>query len=387
MAPEALDRVEQRRLLAADVRAGADTQVDVEALPGPGDVVTEQAGNPRPVDGGAQAVGGHRVFAADVEPSLFGADGGAGDRHGLDQRERIALHDNPVLEGPGLGLVGVAHQVAGSPLLVGHATPLDARREGCTATTGEAGGGHLLDNPVGAHGECSLERPVAAVGPVVVEAPGIDDAHPGEQPQVGRAHLGQADRGGGGATRDRHGHLVDTAGCNRDVVVAAALDQDGGAALALAEARAGLGVVAGCSQLVDQAEGSDRTAGNVVADVHHVGGLGGLVGEQVVEGRHAVGLGRWHLELPAGVVEAAGADPARGSLDGVKRGKQQVTALGRPCMSGIDEALALHDDHGAEVGDDLVDGDALFVGGFGIAEPQVRHRPGTPACRPGWPQP
>src|SRR6185503_9967376 len=40
----ALERVEERRLLAANVGAGADERVDVEVDPGAADVVAEEAG-------------------------------------------------------------------------------------------------------------------------------------------------------------------------------------------------------------------------------------------------------------------------------------------------------------------------------------------------------
>ena len=51
----------------------------------------------------------------------------AGDRHRLDHGERILLHQHAVLEGAGLGFVGVADDVVRPDRLAGHRVPLAAR--------------------------------------------------------------------------------------------------------------------------------------------------------------------------------------------------------------------------------------------------------------------
>ena len=181
LAPEPLERIEQRRLLATDVGTGPAAQRDVEATSRAGDVVAQEPCGPGLGDGMAQTVGGHRVLTPDVQPALLGPDGQAGHRHSLDEGERVTLHDNPVLKGSGLRLIGIAHQVAGTPLLVGHAAPLDAGREGSTAPTGQPGRGHLGNHLVRSHGQRGLQGPVAAVGPVVLEAGRIDDTDTGQE--------------------------------------------------------------------------------------------------------------------------------------------------------------------------------------------------------------
>ena len=70
---------------------------------------------------------GQRVLAADVEVGLRGADGEPLDRHRLDDRERVLLHEDAVLERAGLRLVGVADDVvgwAGWPATAAHLRPV-----------------------------------------------------------------------------------------------------------------------------------------------------------------------------------------------------------------------------------------------------------------------
>jgi hypothetical protein len=78
-------------------------------------------------------------------------------------------------------------------------------------------------------------------------------------------------------------------------------------------------VLAGSSQFVDQVHRPNTATGDVVADMN--GGIGHRFGvaEQVVEGRHPIGLSRWNLKHPAYVVEASGADPTDSPLEGVQR--------------------------------------------------------------------
>ena len=91
LAALALDRLEQRRLLAAHVRARTDAQLDLEAV----------AVRRRRVDRVLHAHVRERVLGADVDVALLRARREAGDRERLDERERVALHQHAVLERPG----------------------------------------------------------------------------------------------------------------------------------------------------------------------------------------------------------------------------------------------------------------------------------------------
>ena len=189
LAALALDRLEERRLLAADVGAGAAPELDVEGEARAQDVVTEEAGFAGAVDGVGHARLGLGVLAADVEVALRCAGREGGDRHRLDRRERVALEQDAVLERARLGFVGVAHEVVGLGRLGGDGGPLATGRERRAATARSACDvGDLRDDALGAELERAGEGRVAAVGAVVVERRRVDDADPRQQarPLVGR---------------------------------------------------------------------------------------------------------------------------------------------------------------------------------------------------------
>ena len=52
-----------------------------------------------------------RIFGADIDVALGGADRDAGNRHAFDQHEGIAFHDHAVGEGAAVALVGIADDV------------------------------------------------------------------------------------------------------------------------------------------------------------------------------------------------------------------------------------------------------------------------------------
>ena len=75
----ALERVEQRRLLAADVGAGAAVDDQLEVAARPQDVFAEVAGLVGFGDRGVEDVGLRVVLAADEDEGVAGASGGAGE--------------------------------------------------------------------------------------------------------------------------------------------------------------------------------------------------------------------------------------------------------------------------------------------------------------------
>jgi len=60
-----------------------------------------------------------------------------GDGHCLDDGERIAVEQLPILEGSGLGFVGVADQIVRPRGLLGDGIPLSSRGERGAAATHE----------------------------------------------------------------------------------------------------------------------------------------------------------------------------------------------------------------------------------------------------------
>ncbi len=83
LAAVALDGGHQRGLLAADEGAGAQAELDVEVEAGAEDILAQQAVFPGLLDGDLQALDRDGVLGADIDIALVGADGIAGDGHGL----------------------------------------------------------------------------------------------------------------------------------------------------------------------------------------------------------------------------------------------------------------------------------------------------------------
>ena len=141
-----LDRVEQRGLLTADVRARALAHLDVEANAAPEDVVAEVAGGSCGLDRVGDPLPGDRVLAAQVEVPALAPGREARDRHRLDERERIVLDHHPVFERARLALVGVGDEVVRRRCVRRNRLPLAAGRERGAATTDEPAARDLVDD-------------------------------------------------------------------------------------------------------------------------------------------------------------------------------------------------------------------------------------------------
>ena len=74
LAPLALDRVDQRRLLAADERPGAEPDLQIEIEARAQDVLAQQAVLAAQADRVLDPLDGQRVLGADVDVALMGAD-------------------------------------------------------------------------------------------------------------------------------------------------------------------------------------------------------------------------------------------------------------------------------------------------------------------------
>ena len=107
----ALERVEQRGLLAADVGARAAVHDEAEVEARAEDVLPEVAGLVGLGQRGVEDVGLLLVLAADVDERAGRAGREGGDDDALDERVRRLRDELAVLERAGLGLVRVAHEV------------------------------------------------------------------------------------------------------------------------------------------------------------------------------------------------------------------------------------------------------------------------------------
>ena len=138
LAALAFQALEQRGLLAADIGAGAEPRLDVEGVAGAEHVGAQHAIGARLGDRGAERAEGVRIFGADIDVALGRADRERGDRHALDQEERVALHQHAVGESAAVALVGVADDVFLLRLDAGDRAPFDPGRKSRAAAPAQA---------------------------------------------------------------------------------------------------------------------------------------------------------------------------------------------------------------------------------------------------------
>ena len=146
-----LDRLDQRRLLAADVGAGAAVHPDVDVEPGAEGPLAQVPRGARLGDRLLEDARPAYELATDVDVGGARLDRVGGDRDPLEHHVRVVLDQLAVLERAGLGLVGVADQVAGAGVVPGHERPLAAGGEAGAAAAAQLGGEHLLGDRVRRH--------------------------------------------------------------------------------------------------------------------------------------------------------------------------------------------------------------------------------------------
>jgi hypothetical protein len=145
LGPAVLERVQQRRLLAADVAALAVHDLHVEGGAALADFA-EDAGRAglggRVLDGATSL----RVLLADVHVPAGRSDGVRGDRHRLEHAVRVVLEDEAVDVRAGVTFVGVAHDVLLVVASVVHGPPLAAGGERGATTPAQRRPLDLLDD-------------------------------------------------------------------------------------------------------------------------------------------------------------------------------------------------------------------------------------------------
>ena len=138
-AAPALDRFDHRRLLAADIGAGAAAQLDRRQR--------QRCGALQGVDLGGEHRAQPVVLVAQVDPDRVDAGGPGRDQHAFEEAVRVALQAPAVLEGAGLALVGVdRHQPRRR--LRAHDAPLARGRESGATEPAQPGAVQLGDQVV-----------------------------------------------------------------------------------------------------------------------------------------------------------------------------------------------------------------------------------------------
>lgn len=168
---------DERGFLAADERPGAFHKLDIELEAAAHDVVAEEAGLARLVDGAGEAVDGERILGAHIDDALGGAGDIAANQHAFEQRVGIAFDFIAVHVGAGIAFVGVAdHEfaVGGGPA---EELPFEAGEEAGAAAAAQLGGLDLLDDKLRIGVDQDLvEGLVTADGNVLFDIVGVNEA-------------------------------------------------------------------------------------------------------------------------------------------------------------------------------------------------------------------
>src|SRR5690606_22991729 len=144
----AFEALEQGRLLAADIGACAVVDIDIEIVA----VLVVLADQLRVIgliDRALQGLALADELAAHVDIGRPASHGETGHKAPLHPRVGIMAQYVAILAGSGLGLVGVDYEIAWAAVaLLAHEGPLQAGRETRPAAAAQAGGLHLVDDPV-----------------------------------------------------------------------------------------------------------------------------------------------------------------------------------------------------------------------------------------------
>jgi hypothetical protein len=166
-------------------RPSSDSSIPVSS---PHHAVAEDAALVGVLEGALEDLGGLGVLAADIDVAGGGGDRIAADGAPLDELVGVVLHQQAVLEGARLRLVGVADEVLGLVLPLRDEAPLQAGREAGAAAPAQARLLHFVDDRVGLHLERLGEPLIAAVLLVAFESQGLGSADVAGQDRLERNH-------------------------------------------------------------------------------------------------------------------------------------------------------------------------------------------------------
>src|SRR5690606_32859693 len=188
----AFERLDERRLFAGFIGAGAAEDVDLAVEAGAEDVPADVARLASGLDLGLEPALHVVELAADVDVGDLRADRVTRDETALDEQVRVPLHEDVVLEGARLALVGVAADVLRLQRVLLHELPLHAGGEARPAAATQARLLDFLDDVVRLHAERLLQRLITVL-PLEIEVERVAVALAHERGQV-QFHLAPLSR-------------------------------------------------------------------------------------------------------------------------------------------------------------------------------------------------
>ena len=182
----AFDRIEQRRFFPANVCSRSAPQLDIKTKSAAENVLPQELLRSSGFDGVIQPIGRQRILPANIDVALLRAHREPGNRHPLQNRKRIALHHDTILEGARLRFIRVANYVMRVPkmALQMHRFPFLPRGKCRTPTPQQFRIDDFLDDAFRA----KLERPsqcfITATLQIILNAGRIDLSCAPQQAQL-----------------------------------------------------------------------------------------------------------------------------------------------------------------------------------------------------------
>lgn len=136
--PSPLYRLEERCLLAADIRPRSPVYVQAEREWRSQDALAEVAAGLGPFDGPLKQRVLRGIFAADVDHTFVGADRIRGDGHAFEDLGRIRIDQHAVFKDAGLRFLGIGVDSVPNGGVKGETAPLLSRFESTVVSLGPA---------------------------------------------------------------------------------------------------------------------------------------------------------------------------------------------------------------------------------------------------------
>ena len=186
-----LDGGHQRRFLAADERARAlvDLQIEVEA--GPQDILPQEPVFLGLGNGDVQAVDRQRIFRPAIDVALMGADRLGGDDHPFQNRVGVRFQDAAVHEGARIPFVGVAENILHVSRRSGGKFPFHARGEPRAAAAAQTRDQDLLNDLIRRHFGQGLDHAgIAVPGDILIDFLGVNESAVAENTKILKGEKG-----------------------------------------------------------------------------------------------------------------------------------------------------------------------------------------------------
>ena len=172
----AFDGIEQRRLFAAFVCACAGVRIKIEIETGALDVLAQVAARVGFADGAVHVIDQVAIFAANVDVAFVRVHRAAGDQDAFDQLMRIVFHQQPILAGARLALVGIDDDVLRLGRRARHEAPFHAGGKSRAAAAAQSRDFDLFDDLLGSHLHGLEKGFEAVVGEIGIERSGVGEA-------------------------------------------------------------------------------------------------------------------------------------------------------------------------------------------------------------------